>query len=120
VKYLLALLGLLAVAATATVPNTAFDGWPPRQYQRPVTTTVIFANFPDIPKLCHYAPLPPSQGQYEGCTLANGTLVVPNPFNGAFAGERFARIVGHEIGHMNGWPGNHPDENGYPQGKVIR
>ena len=111
---------LLALAAVASFwgAATAFDGMPPRQYQGDLTIQTSFVEFSQIAQACGYPELAPGKGRYEGCNQP-GRLVLPNPCSGEFAGEKFAQLACHEKGHALGWPANHPDALGYPQGRPM-
>ena len=96
--------GFLCVSATGSAHDA---GLPPPKYMGENAAVVIFAN--DVTEHCGPAP----EGMVKlGCSgkLKDGTpvIVVPNPNAQAFDGEFYARIVAHELGHRNGWPGTHP------------
>jgi hypothetical protein len=39
-------------------------------------------------------------------------MIIGNPCD--YPDERYARHVCHELGHVNGWPANHPDRQSKP------
>lgn len=106
----------LALCATALViptlsasaePNTHgqwWDGRPPDRFQAPTRTklqTVV-----DVQASCarhHRHPLPDGAVIFA-CTY-RGVVTMPNPCD--FPAERFAALLCHELGHVNGWSGNH-------------
>lgn len=101
---LLAFLGA-ALVATPAIAGLIDDGWPPERYQGNVEVTIMFVPGSSIETFCGSL----ENATVLGCTLADGRIVLPNP-NGdiRYQREDFARLVGHEIGHVNGWPGDHP------------
>lgn len=101
--------------AAAAAPQPGFDsgsiyddGMPPVKYQGDVIIPVLaYAGNPaDREVLCDANV--PSGMVLLGCVLPNGATVLPNPCAPEFAGEKFAIIACHELGHSNGWPGTHP------------
>lgn len=108
---------LLALAAVASFwgAATAFDGMPPAKYQGNLLVSVQFADWNQIGPLCGY---PEVNGRYEGCSLP-GHMVLPNPCDPEFAGQSFARLACHEKGHELGWPADHPNAQGHPQGPLM-
>jgi hypothetical protein len=98
-RLLWALSGLLSIAATTSMID---DGLPPQRYMGDVVATTRFVS--DIHPYCGKDP---AHARLLACQQ-DGTLTLPNPCNGQFQGEVFARLTCHEMGHANGWPGNHP------------
>lgn len=110
-KWIVALAALLTAAPSvpqevATGPNTPyFTGLPPAEFQSDNAQVVVFTS--TVTRFCGEAP--------EGIRIiacsrtVNKTpvLFLPNP---CLAGqtEYYARIACHELGHRNGWSGNHP------------
>lgn len=107
---MLALLFLLTVSACGPQQrsDTAYDGPPPPAYRGDVTATVHFVS--DVAKSCQKAGLKDMGSDYEvnGCTIikkgVDPIILLPNPCK---AGDLRSTTC-HEIGHANGWPGDHP------------
>jgi hypothetical protein len=101
-KVLVALLiAPFSVAATVSMTD---DGYPPVNYQGDATATVQFVNQDQIDSLCGKAP---KGFQTEACQTGP-KIILPNPCSAEFKGEVYARLSCHELGHLNGWPSNHP------------
>lgn len=108
------MIGLLALLAAATghvptgngTPN--FDGWPPARFAGGNAARVYFTTQAVINRKCDDIPDPP--GFYtEACSSGPhpNTIYAPNPC--AFpAGDDYARLLCHELAHLNGWPESHP------------
>lgn len=89
--------GAAFVAAGVTLTSAAAQ---PRQYRGDATVTVRFANPTDVEGLCAMIGAPNS------AACANDQImIVPNPcrYHGYYA-----EILCHELGHVNGWPPDHP------------
>lgn len=95
---------LLGAALAATSTSLYDDGWPPLQYRGDLQTQVLFTS--DIDAACGKAPA----GMVKlACAKGGRLIVLPNPCTSpAYANEDYARRVCHEMGHINGWPGDHP------------
>lgn len=82
---------------------------PPVEYQGPVTAEVNFASPDDVNRSC-WAGLgkePPKDEILWACAkrggiIGAGWILAPNPCLYAER-ERFAKIMCHEQGHLNGW-----------------
>jgi hypothetical protein len=94
------ILGLAALLAGSTSPYD--DGYPPLRFQGDATATVEFTY--DVHPSCGKDP--PGK-RLEACQ-SGPRITLPNPCDPAFKGEAFARLSCHELGHFNGWPGDHP------------
>lgn len=47
----------------------------------------------------------------NACTMSKGgnyLVMMPNPCLPAYRSESYAKLLCHEQGHVNGWPGDHP------------
>lgn len=80
---------------------------PPRAYQGDaVATKVTFTKDPS--SYCVSEGLDPSAAyNTQACAIISQSrkeLVVPNP---CLSSGNYAKILCHEIGHINGWPANH-------------
>lgn len=101
---------VLAFVAAASLAAPALaglidNGWPPERFWGSTEVTVVFIPSNRIENLCGHI----DDATVLGCTLPDGRVVLPDP-NGdiRYQREDFARLVGHELGHVNGWPGDHP------------
>lgn len=111
-KPLLALAAAALLSAPAAPPletgsGTAyFDGMPPARYQGEAAAIVLFVQ--DVTQYCGTAPLGLS---IIACARRTdkGVPVIIMPLPGAYAnaGEVYARIITHEVGHVLGWGGEH-------------
>jgi hypothetical protein len=88
---------LLCVASCASIT-------PPTQYQRDAEARVTFLSARnDAIARCQMLGAP--QGA-QACGGAAGFIVAPNPC--VYAGDPYADLLCHELGHVNGWPASHP------------
>lgn len=88
--------------------NPVDNGLPPVRFRgAPPHILVNFAYPSEIARLCGYQDR--RDVVVEGCTrMAEGrtpVMILPHPSK--VDPRDFARISAHEIGHVNGWPGNH-------------
>lgn len=109
-KYVFAFLALLFLFAAAAVATTNLmdDGYPPARYQHDGTASLtMFVGQKTVNTVCGEAP---RGWRTMACAFpdTDRKMVLPNPCSAEFAGESFARLACHELGHLNGWPGNHP------------
>jgi len=99
---------LMAVPLLAASGSLIDSGYPPMRYQHDATAAAVrFSSDQDyIDRVCGKSP----KGFVTlACTLQDKRQeVLPNPCAEEFAGQSFARTACHELGHLNGWPGNHP------------
>lgn len=105
-------LGLFVAAAPISSPyapqQAAMNNeWPPAKYRASKTITVTFVDtFEAVAAICGEAP---EGWRTLGCHLGDGRVILPNPnLVPDYALERYSRLVGHELGHVNGWSGDHP------------
>lgn len=97
--------GLFLLLATAG--STIDDGWPPRgHYRRDASAHVHFVDQEHITAFCD-AGEPDDPDYYTVACQSGFRLYLPNPCTYGDSDE-YARIVCHELGHLNGWPDNHP------------
>ena len=99
---------LLAFAAPLVLSNTTPDpminsGYPPERFMGDAAAIVVFTN--DVPSICGQAP--PGFVIRACASEKQRTIVMPNPCHPQFDGEEFAKIMCHELGHINGWPREH-------------
>ena len=94
----------ILVAGPVGAPHgPIYAGPPPARFTGGNIARVIFTS--NVEALCG------SQPGYKiyACTAKYPgeipIVVLPNP--NQFEGEWFAHIVGHELGHVNGWTGEH-------------
>jgi lysozyme len=99
-----------AMQAKASRPwgwgTDAFDGWPPQRYTKNTSTYVYFATAAQIAVQCSDDGKP--DPNIEACSSGPpNKAVMPNPCIFP-AADNYARLLCHEIGHLNGWANNHP------------
>lgn len=88
---------------------TMNDGLPPERFRGNNAAIVIFADRAGIDQMCGVA----APGyRIVACKfdLQNGApvIVMPNPCP-LGSTENYARVMCHELGHVNGWTGEHED-----------
>jgi hypothetical protein len=99
------MLVLLLAAGAWGYGTTAFDGPPPVRFQHDTSATITFTDPPEIARQCH-APV----DETEGCAdigPVHRKIWITNPCR---VREHYAQILCHELGHLNGWPANHPKD----------
>ncbi|MGZ8363994.1 MAG: hypothetical protein ACXW3D_08730 [Caulobacteraceae bacterium] len=101
-----------AIAAPASQPanSTPFsDGLPPSRYrsQADITTLLEVTNQPGIDKACSALFTPPPPGMKTNACFTGQKIIMPNPCD--FPNETYAKLLCHEMGHVNGWPSTHGD-----------
>lgn len=63
---------------------------------------VYFTDQPTIDGICG------GRDFYTACAIVGGgEMALPNPCQHRFAGESYAALACHELGHVNGWPASH-------------
>lgn len=101
----------LAAGAPAAQPNAVQmnNGMPPERFRGNSVSIVVFTDRAGIDEMCGVAP-PPSQIIACARRLNEGTplIVMPNP-NTYTGPHDYQVIMAHEVGHTNGWPGDHPE-----------
>ena len=105
------LLTLAALAATAALaPNsTPFtDAKPPARFQREATTVIQVTDQTGINRTCHALFGAPPAGMKTDACFTGERMVLPNPCSFPQT-ESYARMLCHELGHVNGWPSTHGD-----------
>lgn len=95
---------------------------PPVEYREDQKSTIVFIQNNDIRnELCYemVGISPPPGLMYKGCASPFlNLMVVPNPC--AYKEESYARHVCHELGHINGWPGDHPNQEEYKFPQIFQ
>lgn len=105
-KVIVAIAAALLCASAA--PAGEHDGGlPPDIFKDQNVAIVIFAN--RVTEFCGEAP----EGMVKLACVKRvpgkpPLMILPNPNAPAFEGEFYSRIASHELGHVNGWPGDHP------------
>jgi hypothetical protein len=80
---------------------------PPPAYQGEARTMASFVDGARVDPLCRAAGGVRAEHQrIAGCATPEG-LVLPHPCQWA-AGDEYADLLCHEVGHLLGWPANHP------------
>ncbi len=99
----------LAAAAAVVAPNsTPFsDGRPPGRFTGEATTLVQVTDQAGVNRACHPLFGAPPAGMKTDACFTGERMVLPNPCD--FPEERYARMLCHELGHVNGWPSTHGD-----------
>lgn len=99
----------IALAALAALGANLFtDARPPERFQSDAAFTVEVRDQKGINRVCH--PLfgvPPAGMKTDACST-EGRVIMPNPCDFAET-ERYARMLCHEMAHVNGWPPTHGD-----------
>lgn len=96
----------VAAALLLAAPASADVGFPPSQYQSDGGAVTLYVSQTSLYRLCG---VKPAEGmRLYGCVRRDRMMVLLNPCGPEFSSEVYARIACHELGHTNGWPGNHP------------
>ena len=74
----------------------------PQRYQGDNSATVIFTSRQET---MDGACTPKKPGLALACTLQKKTIIMPNPC--LWPGNEYAKLLCHEMGHVNGWSGDH-------------
>jgi hypothetical protein len=85
--------------------TTAAIGWtnPPARYDHPFKgpVEILWLSPTDTVKVCH---------TWTACVFSNHPKVCRIYINSGARGNWTEQsLIRHEMGHCNGWPGNHPD-----------
>lgn len=85
--------------------TTAFDGWPPDRFTGNASARVHLVSPGEVVRQCSDAVIDPS---IEACSFGPpNEIYMPNPC--AFPrADNYARLLCHEIAHLDGWPDTHP------------
>lgn len=84
------------------------DAVPPQRFQGDVNARVEFVRSSAVEPRCRAIgfTMPLRRGDTVLACSGNATIVIPNPCLYA-AGDGYARLLCHELGHVNGWPATH-------------
>lgn len=96
--------GLSLVTPTASSWFAAYQiPLPPERLRGNVAVgQVYFTDQHTIDELCG------GRDFYTACAIVGGgEMALPNPCQPRFAGESYAALACHELGHVNGWPASH-------------
>lgn len=93
---------LAGVSGCATAP---YAQRPPPEYRGNRTVAVSFVDRPS--ESCREMGSRLGPGQYARACEQAQRLVLPNPCTWPDQSD-FVQLVCHELGHANGWPGDHP------------
>ena len=104
------LIAALVAAATALAPNSTVlsDVTPPARYQGDATMTVQATDQAGINAACNPLFGAPPAGMKTNACATGRRVVVPNPCR-FDQSDRYAHLLCHELGHVNGWPSTHGD-----------
>ena len=92
---------IIAALAAGTLIS---DGVPPARFQRDAVAQVWFVSPGAVDLICDQKGL---GFNVVACSYpAQRKIIVPNPCL-ADPREYYGRMLCHELGHINGWPGNH-------------
>jgi hypothetical protein len=96
----------MLAANAAVLTGSLYNGeWPPARFQADRRhIDVAFLSGPALAAVCGTPKLPGAY--YFGCSNG-GWIAIENPCQQQ-ASDRYARELCHELGHLNGWPANHP------------
>ena len=111
IAFAVVMLAILALPSCDSQPSapqeTAYSGKPPKAYQGDVTVTVHYVK--DVAKACYAAGLKHMAGTVvEECTIigqGRTEIILPNA---CLHSGSYAVATCHGIGHINGWPADHP------------
>lgn len=85
---------------------------PPIQYRGDATATVEFIDPEAVPALCSALGAPPLRlPRYALACTVGTTIIMPNPCAWPNRSD-YRDMLCHELGHKNGWPADHPKEDG--------
>jgi hypothetical protein len=98
---------LLVVLLSASAPISLFtDAPPPERFQNNTHFTIEVADQTRIDAVCQgQFGAPPSGMKTDACTTA-GRVLMPNPCTFSKS-DAYARLLCHEMAHVNGWPSTH-------------
>ena len=98
---------LAALASTASAERQQFAGMPPERYQGDGVAVVLFVS--DVREYCN-TNTPAGYVLIACAKKIDGVpvIVMPNPCPIGDI-DFYARVACHELGHVNGWPGRHPE-----------
>lgn len=102
----LILVSAVLLASCGNPMPTDSDDAPPVRYRHDNAAYVTFTS--QVSRDCYEAGLRGDPDLTNACAVISSegvALIVPNPCN-----ERgsYAQVMCHELGHVNGWPVNHP------------
>jgi hypothetical protein len=103
----LALASVAFPLASATNPKIN-NGMPPERFRGDVATVVIFTDRAGIGRLCGIAQPPYTIIACAGRIDGTPVIVMPNPCPLGDS-EIYAKVMCHEMAHINGWPATHGD-----------
>jgi hypothetical protein len=94
------------VPPTAIAPNSTYysDGMPPERFRANNQVMVRFGSQADIEGICGKAPC----GKIMLACQPPRQMILPNPCRYG-PSDQYAKLVCHELAHLNGWPATHGD-----------
>jgi hypothetical protein len=98
----------ISLAAALSASALFSDAAPPQRYREATSFTLVIADQNRIERTCQPLFGKPGDGQKTlGCTVGK-TVTLPNPCDFPET-DTYARMVCHELGHINGWPATHDE-----------
>lgn len=96
------------VPSSGVAPNSSYvsEAAPPLRFRGDARTIIQFAPPDEVDRLCSGG-RPVCGFRFSACRRGN-QLIMPNPCGPAMA-EPFAKLLCHELAHVNGWPATHGD-----------
>lgn len=95
----------IAAALAVTSASLFTDDRPPERYQRNATFTIELKDQSGIDRTCQPLFGTPPKGMKTDACATGERVILPNPC--AYDQEVYARMLCHELGHVNGWPSSH-------------
>ena len=117
---------LLAAVLAAADPSPFSDALPPDVFRRNASFSLELRDQAGIESTCNAFFGPAPEGFEIGGCQTGRRIIAPNPCLYAQT-ESYARLLCHELGHLNGWSAMHPLEQAEapgpspePQGASVR
>ncbi len=94
-----------AAALVAAGANLFSDDRPPERYRANAAFTVELKDQAGIDRSCQPLFGEPPKGMKTDACATGERVILPNPCD--YPEESYARMLCHELGHVNGWPPTH-------------
>lgn len=96
---------VLLVGASVISPATATRGYwferPPERYTHDGNARIMWADQTSVTQLCRMA-----TGETKDTCEIGDLIIAVNPCD--WKSDAYAKKMCHALGHVNGWPGDHP------------